>query len=225
MRHDHVATEVAETLSRRDDVLAVLLGGSVARGEHQPSSDVDLLVVGTDDLDLPTRQNHRGFLVERISHTERAWLQRFDRPKTSWLYAWLEATVLYDSGPARRLQHQARRVQTTYRASAELKSLLATFLWHGQAKLDRVRPDDTQSQGFWSSIFVETIIDAMYTVHDVPLPAGSRRMAYLSLVPMTGTERRDLDTLLTGATADRFHAAQRLVESLRPQLGPADHET
>ena len=157
--------------------------------------------------------------------TEQDWLHHFDRPKTSWLYAWLEATVLYDSGPARRLQHQASRVQTDYRASAELKSLLATFLWHSQAKLDRVRPNDTRSQGFWSSIFVETIIDAIYTVHDVPLPAGSRRMAYLSLVPMTGIELQDLDTLLTGTTADRFQAAQRLVESLRAQLGPADHES
>lgn len=224
-KHRDIAAEAAEVLARRDDVYAVLLGGSVARGEHQTSSDIDLLIVGDDTFDLPVRQTHGGLLVERIAHTERAWVDRFDRPKTSWLYAFLEATVLYDRGPAQRLRHEARTVQASYRASTELRSLLATFLWHGQAKLDRVRPEDARSQGFWSAIFVETIIDALYTVHHVPLPAGSRRMAYLSLVPMTANELRDLDALLTGSTAHRFEAAIRLVKSLRSQLGPADHES
>jgi predicted nucleotidyltransferase len=224
-RHLHVAAAVAESLARRDDVEAVLLGGSVGRGEHQASSDIDLLIVSTDAFALPVRETYGELLVERIAHTEGDWLGRFDRPKTSWLYAFLEANVLFDSGAAERLRHQARTVQATYRASPELKSLLATWLWHGQAKLDRVQPEDAELQGFFSSVFVETIIDGLYTVHDVPLPAGSRRMAHLSLVAMTAREQRDLHSLLTGGTADRFEAAQRLVGGLRDQLGPADHET
>lgn len=42
---------------------------------------------------------------------------------------------------------------------------------------------------------------------------------------MTAHETRDLNELLTGSTTNRFAAAKRLVESLRSQLGPADHET
>jgi hypothetical protein len=66
---------------------------------------------------------------------------------------------------------------------------------------------------------------AVVTVHDVPLPAGSGRMAHRDLVPLTDSEHRDLHALLTGETADRFQATERLLASLWSQLGPADHET
>ncbi len=223
-RHRDVAAAAGRELACRDDVHAVLLGGSVARNEHRPTSDIDLLVVVGEDFALPVREMHGDLLVERISHTEQGWFDRFDRPKTSWLYAFVEATVLYDTGPAKRLQHQASSVQATYRASRELKSVLATSLWHGQAKLDRVQPADARAQGFWSSVFVETIIDALYTVHDVPLPAGSRRLAHLTLVPMEDDEQEAVGALLTGNSADRFDATNHLVRSLRQKLGPADHE-
>lgn len=222
--HRRIAEQEAAELAARDDVAAVLLGGSVVRGEHQPSSDVDLLVVGPESTELPVRRVVRGVLVERTSHSEAGWAARFDRPRTSWLYAFLEATVLFDDGSGRRLQQQAQAVQESYRASPELRSLLATSLWHGQAKLGRAIHGDDQVRGYWAGICVETIIDALYTVHDVPLPAGSRRMDYLHLVSLTVEERKDLAQLLTGTTQQRFEAATRLITAVRHELGPADHE-
>jgi len=71
---------------------------------------------------------------------------------------------------------------------------------------------------------VETLIDAVYTVHDVPLPAGSRRLEHLADVPLTATEEIHLEQLLTGSAPVRIAAAVALAETLRAALGPADHE-
>ena len=224
--HGVVASRAAGELAERSDVLAVMIAGSVARGEHVASSDVDLLVVTSEDAELQTSERSLvdGLLVEWIARPEAVWLSRFDRPKTSWLYAFLDARIVSDSGPAARLQAAARDLLSTYRTSAKLRELLATWLWHGQAKLDRARrTGDLTVRGYWAALFVETVVDGLYAVHDVPLPAGARRLEYLHLVPLTSGESDLLDSMLTGDTDRRFEATCALVASLRQQLGAPDH--
>jgi predicted nucleotidyltransferase len=222
--HRRLAEQTALELSRRGDVEAVLLAGSVARNQHHPSSDVDLLVVGPDSSTLAVRVLVDGLLVERIAHSEAGWMKRLDRPRTSWAYAIREAVPLLDRGAGQRLHLAAQDVFRNYRASDTLRSLLATALWHGQAKLARALSADDRAQGFWSSVMVETLIDGLYTVHDVPLPAGSRRLEHLAEVPLTSDEKIHLEQLLTGSPHDRIAAAAALAETLRAALGPADHE-
>jgi hypothetical protein len=71
---------------------------------------------------------------------------------------------------------------------------------------------------------VESVLDGVYAVHDVPLPAGARRLAYLHLVPLTDEEDTLIDTMLTGSLAERFEATRLLIARQRRDLGPADHE-
>lgn len=221
--HRSTAERAAAELGLRGDVDAVLLGGSVARGEHRSSSDVDLLVVA-EYVDLPVRVVVGGVLLERIVHSEAGWVGRLARPRTSWAYAVREAIPLFDQGAGERLRAAADTALTSYRASDTLRSLLATNLWHGQAKVERALDADLMAQGFWASLLVETLIDALYTVHDVPLPAGSRRLEHLAAVPLTGTEQALLQQLLAGSALARLQAAAALAARLRAQLGPADHE-
>jgi len=222
--HRRIAEQMAVELGRRDDVEAVLLAGSVARDQHRPSSDIDLLVIGPDSSTLAVRIVVDGLLIERIAHSEAGWTQRLDRPRTSWAYAIREALPLLDRGAGQRLQAAAQDVFRTYRASDTLRSLLATALWHSQAKLARALSADAQAQGYWSSVMVETLIDALYTVHDVPLPAGSRRLEHLPEVTLTADERIHLEQLLTGSPHVRITAAAALTDTLRGALGPPDHE-
>lgn len=220
--HRAVALAHAESLRGRDDVQAVLLAGSVARGEHLASSDVDLLVVGPESMDV--RVEVGGLLVERIAHSEQAWASRFDRPKTSWLYAFCEAQVLLDDdGAAGRLQQLAATTRADYRTSSALRHDIAQRLWHSQAKLARARDGATREQGFWSAIIIEYTLNALYAVHDVPLPAGSRLAAHLGELPLSTVEQEQVDALLTGTTSQRLHAAIALTTDLLERLGPVVH--
>lgn len=225
--HRAIAERAANDLAGRDDVLAVLLSGSVCRGEHMASSDIDLLVVTTDqsDLEIGRRQLVDGLLLEWIARPEADFRSRFDRPRTSWLYAFLEAEIVMDSGPAARLVAAAKQTLRTYRTAEALRELLATQLWHGQAKLDRAEQRaDARELGFWSAVCTERVIDGLFAVYDVPLPAGARRLEYLHLVPLTDVERSQLDRMLTGTTVERFEATRLLQARLRAALGSADHQ-
>ncbi len=222
-QHRLIADRVTRALVERSTVQAVFLAGSVARGEHLATSDIDLLVVDADAGHAMSRSCEDDILVEVITHTRQEWIDRFDRPKASWLYAFLDAVVLHqvdDTGD--QIKVAALDARDSYRASKQLRSELATRLWHGQAKLARVSPDDQIGMGYWAALCVETILDGLFTIHDVPLPAGSRRLAHLNEVPLTQRERVLLDTYLTGSAGDRFAATVRLCDHLRAELGGAN---
>jgi predicted nucleotidyltransferase len=226
--HEVVALRMAEEIGLRPDVLAVMVAGSVARGDHVSSSDVDLLIVSSTgaQIDRSRRWLVDGLLVEWIARTEQDWLAKFDRPKTSWLYAFLDVRIVTDEGPARRLQTAAKTMLSAYRTSDAQRQVLATWLWHGQAKLDRARVAEHPAQrGFRASLFTEFVLYGLYAVHDVPLPYGARLLDYLHRVPLASRERTLLDSVLTGDTNDRFDATYELVEHLRERLGPPDHES
>lgn len=226
--HRRVAEMVGGELASRDDVLAVLITGSIGRGEHVESSDVDLAVVLADDsrgTQAANRTLRDGLLVEWGARTEADWITRFDRPKSSWLYVFLEGHVLHDTGVAARLAGVARDTLVTYRTSDVLRSELATLLWHGQAKLDRaLASDDPEAQGFWASLVVSSVFDGLYAIHDVPLPAGARRHACLHHVPLTTWEHKRLTAFLTDGPRQRIEACRDLVAHLRAKLGPPDLE-
>lgn len=219
---------VGRELAARSDVLAVLIGGSVGRGEHMASSDVDVVVVVDERSSLaPTRRRLQdGLLVEWIARTEAEWLVRFDRPKASWLYAFLEGEVVRDTGPAARLIEEAHRVLGRYRSSPALRSEHATLLWHAQAKLDRALASaDPALAGFSAAVATPAVIDALYVAGDVPLPSGWRRLHHLDGLGLCEVESQLLDQMLTGTPRGRLQAVHQLCARLRPRLGAADHET
>lgn len=226
--HRALAEAVANELADNDDVLSVLIGGSVGRGDHGPNSDIDLLVVTVDNAPRAgmVRELRSGHLVECIARSEAQWLARFDRPKTSWLYAFLEAVIAHDTdGSAARLIHAAHRTLDRYQTSPELRSELAVTLWHSQGKLDRALHIGTAADhAYWSGLFAPTILDALYALHNVPLPPGSRRLDYRHRLPLTSEQQRLVDALLVGDPAQRIAAAATLISQIRPLLGEGNLE-
>jgi predicted nucleotidyltransferase len=216
-----MAATVAAELWTREDVSAVILIGSVARGDATSSSDVDLAVVSGEEVEGPAmrRELRGGTLVEIISRSDRGWRERLRRPMPRWLYALLEGQILHDDGVGARLVDAAREARRAYKTPKAVLDEMAAAFWHGQAKVDRALASaDPMTRAYQASLAVDWIIDALYAVHDVPLPAASRRLHYLEDVPLDTGMRRDWQSLLTGDVDERIHANARLQATIRARL-------
>lgn len=216
-----VATAAAIAAAERGDVLAVLLGGSVARGDAVATSDVDLIIVATPSSELVgvRRVFMEDVLVETVAHSVAGWRERFGRPSPRWLYAFLEAEVLHDSGIAQELIAAAREALTRYRTPQSVLEELAVEFWHGQAKVDRALASaDPAVRGYQASLAVDWIIDSLFAVHNAPVPAASRRLDYLAGVDLEPDIERLWIALLTGNADARLDAAAKLVCWLRSRL-------
>jgi predicted nucleotidyltransferase len=185
--HREIARVVAEELAERDDVLAVLLVGSAARGTEVASSDVDLLTVltGADRKDTKPRTLRDGYLVEMWAKTETEWEERFRRAKPRWIYSFLEADVLHDTGAGARLRTAAQSAHDHYETPEQVRQELATTLRHGEPKLRRALQAGGEQAGYWASVFLPGVLDGLYAAYDRPPPAGSRRLDLLQTLPLS----------------------------------------
>jgi predicted nucleotidyltransferase len=224
--HHGIAGIIAGELAERDDVLAVLIVGSLARGEELDISDVDLLTVCTgENRDGPKPRTLRdGYLVEIWAKTEAAWAERFRSTRPMWIYAFLEADVVYDTGPASRLRSAAQRAYDEYRTPEDVRQELAASLSHGQPKLRRALRASGEHAGYWASVLLPEILDGLYAVYDRPRPPGSRRLDLLHTLPLSGEERHRVTLSCTGSPEQRLKAIAVLYETLTQRLGPPDLE-
>lgn len=206
--HRRTAQGFARELSDQREVDAVLLHGSTVRGQTVESSDVDLLVVITDDGVELGRFHHRNELVvDLVTHGREDWLERLRRPRPMWLCAFMEAEPLVDHGPGAHLVEVARRRYEAYRTPDATKTELADASWHGRAKLTRAQRSAGAEAGYWAWVyFVDAIIGMLYAVADRPLPPGSRRFDLVGTLDLPVHQLALVEQLCAGSARGRIAA-------------------
>ncbi len=207
--------------AKRDPaVSAVLLTGSIARGDALPGTDIDVRYLAT--VDGPATFE-RGFeddlLVERTFTDERSALaQLIENPMH--VYAYLDGRILYDrDGALSRLRAEAERVFRGYRAPQQLKVDLAEDLRHPEDKIrvgleagDLLRAVYCLSTSSWG------LIQGLWAANDRPLPPNSSVRPHLR--DLAGPE--DLETqferLFLGEPRQRAQTGLFLLGWIRQRL-------
>ena len=218
--HGRVLSAILADARADPGVRGLLLTGSLARGTARPDSDLDVLVVTSEQAtDAGWRSAARPLPVDFLVRTPGEWRARFapDRPRDeSWGYAFLDAVVLHDpDGIAAGLVADAARIHEQYQVPASVKAHY-TRLWH------HVRPKmlavlsrgDPVEIGWASAVMTNDVLRTAWAASDLPNPS-------LDL----GTVHRHLDDLTIPADASAqiraiLRASPR--ESLQRQLGLID---
>jgi predicted nucleotidyltransferase len=218
--HRRVLSAILADARADPGVRGLLLTGSLARGTARADSDLDILVVTSEQpTDEGWRSAARPLPVDFLVRTPGEWRARFapDRPRDeSWGYAFLDAVVLHDpEGIAARLIADAAVIHERYRVPASVKAHY-TRLWH------HVRPKmlavlshgDPVEIGWASAVMTNDVLRTAWAASDLPNPS-------LDL----GTVQRHLDdlTIPTDAPA-QISAILRAPprESLQRQLDLID---
>ncbi len=99
-----------EELMQRADVVGVIMFGSWARGNNRPDSDVDLVVVLTEDY-RRTVEHRDGQAFEIIYTTEKGAFDYWESHKDDAAGLWAVAKVLFDKdGTIKRLETKIKEV-------------------------------------------------------------------------------------------------------------------
>lgn len=130
------ALEVLIDDAERDaEVIALLLTGSMARGDALPGTDIDVrILVRTLTAPSFTRQQRAGVLIEQTLTTEKfAQTKLLSNPMH--VYAYLDGVILYDpDGALRRMRAVAEQLLSSYRVPNPQKRELADALSHPEEK-------------------------------------------------------------------------------------------
>ena len=208
---------------RVDGAAAVLLHGSVVRGQQRPDSDIDLLVVTDDNRrQLPRHQALDGFDVEAIVGTSSEWQGRLDRDQPTLTYAWAEARPLDDpAGVGATLVKYARNRLDTYTTPDIVRQNLRQWWQHVAPKLAASRDRTDVEAGIAAAISLDKIIETLFAVNNRPNPPAAstpRRLALLTDLTVPAGLHDLFAAATTGTAHQRAHACLQLIDQTPPLL-------
>jgi predicted nucleotidyltransferase len=224
-KHRRLLQEVLEQARRDDEVIGVLLKGSVARGDARPGSDLDVYILLRNGCSRAFQSEWReDVLVERtFADLNRAKDKLEADPM--WVYAYLDGRILYDpQGGLAQLAALAHTRFETYRASPERKADLAYWLESTEHKIVAAKASgDHFRAAYVSGVTLWPILEAVWAANDRPVPPCGSVWAHvgdLDRGPRDAAAR--LRRLFAGDDAERVRAAIEVIEWAVPALRGAE---
>lgn len=210
--------------ARKDpDVIGLLLTGSVARGDAQPGTDIDLRYVLAPGLERPFRRfrTDDGVLVE-ADHTDLfSSISRLEA-NPMHAYAYLDGRILHDpEGALARLREHARQRYEAYRMPQHEKDELAFQLWCSRDKITvALDAGDPMKAAFAVGCGGWGIVQGLWAANDRPLPPHSSVRPHLGdLAGPPGLPDR-FEKLFLADTENRIRTMLELLDWILPRLSP-----
>lgn len=220
--HDRIVAQRLDELRADPDVLAVLLTGSVARGDQRPDSDIDLFALLREGTPKRVWETWReGILVECTARTESRVRETLaSDPKES--YRFTEGRILHDpSGTLADLAQLAARTLAHYHLSLADRRVIVKWLRAAQLKLTgAINMRDDFRAGYAVATTSWMLITGLFAVNQRPVPMQGAVRFHL---PTLLLRPDDLDDLLAAVFTDpsaneRARAAEELAAWILERL-------
>ncbi len=211
VEHKNIIDNLASELKEDENNIALFVTGSVARGEANKTSDLDLLLVTKNASDF-VEKTEKGIVVEIKSNTLDGFITKMnDNPMN--IYQWLDAKVVFEKEDLlSKLQANAQKILNSYTPpDFPRKWLDSTMIKIVSAK----EKGDDMALGFQTSNILWKIVEGFYILNREPLPPSTtafRRISTLKKLPdnFAGI----WGSVLTGNLSERSNATLVLLNFL-----------
>jgi predicted nucleotidyltransferase len=214
MLYGKLVEDLVEEARGDEEIVGLLLTGSLARGDALPGTDIDLRYVLADGLTRAARSAPRdGVLVEQ-SFTDAAAARATLEANPMHVYAYLDGRILHDPlGVLAELRTLAERRFQAYRTPAEEKARIAFLLGCSQDKIDVAwNGGDLLKAAFVTGTSSWQIIEGLWAANDRPLPPNSSVRPHLGdLAAGPAGVEATYERLFLGDTVERVETAQELI--------------
>lgn len=173
--HRTLLRAAVQEATHDEEVVGLLLTGSVGRGDALPGTDLDLVLILAEGCSRPFRREMvDGILVER-THLDApsAWMQLDGHPMV--VYGYLDGRILYDPQNAlERLRLHARARLEAYETPPQHRQETAFLL---RCSRDKMRValggGDLLKAAYVAGTSSWQIIEGLWAANDLPVPPNS----------------------------------------------------
>lgn len=185
-KQEKIIEDIKLDFEKDEDCHALLVTGSVARGEATESSDIDLIQIAHTDVAFIEKKIN-GIVVEVKTHTREVYLEEM-RSKPMNVYQWLDAKLIFDKeNVSQELIEEARKIFETYKADPKEKQAVKKWLRSTKIKINEAMKSNNLSLiGFNVSNILWKMVEGLYIVNDQPTPPSTtayRRIKTLDVLP------------------------------------------
>ncbi|GIN58281.1 DNA polymerase subunit beta [Lederbergia ruris] len=209
--HQNLINKIYDEMIKDDEVIGILIQGSVARGENYQSSDLDIFVLLKDDLKRTfSSEYRRGILVEyKYSNFESALKKCETQP--SALYNFLDAIILFDKkGTLKYLELLVITLFKQYKTPKSEMQSIAYWLESSHIKIiaaeeakDMVKACFVLSTTSWK------ILEGIWAVNNRPMPPNGSVLYYLRFLDKIPD--KEITSMFIGNEKDRIESAKIII--------------
>lgn len=223
-KYQKIVDQVIEDLKRRKGVEAILLSGSVARGDFTPYSDIELNVIVNkevegefDDEDLYRSREKEGVFVEIYYASADSWKREIlsEKEEPRVLNQFCEAKILYDPHRvAKHLVDLAKKAFTQFNYPSRYVELAKYATKHNRNKiLSRLYQGKQLAAAIDADIAVSWILRGLTYLLNIPNTEVSRNVEeILASKQLTEDLKRTLMLAIKGNSRRRTKASIRLCD-------------
>ncbi|GAA1708578.1 nucleotidyltransferase domain-containing protein [Kribbella yunnanensis] len=173
--YEELVAELVAEAQRDEEVVGVLLTGSVARGDALAGTDVDLRVILGDGVSRPALHEVRGGVPVEWGYADERGAREALEKAPMHVYAYLDGRILHDpAGVLSRLRQQAVQRFEGYRVSEVERAELERNLRYPAEKIRvAVAGGDLLKAAFVASTTSWFLIEGLWAANDRPLPPNS----------------------------------------------------
>jgi len=223
--HRQIVTEIYHKTMYDNEIIGLLLQGSVARGDCYQSSDIDIYVLLRDELNRPFFSEYRDNILVEIKYVNFEHSTNNCKVTPMGIYNFLDSVILFDhQGKLKELRELAKNTFHQYRTTqSEIKSI-AYWL---ESSLVKIKAANEEQDDLKASFVVTTtswqMLEGIWAVNNKPVPPNGSVLFHLrdlERIPENMTEK--IKFLFTGNVKERTETAIEMIEWTIGQLSATD---
>ncbi|MGW5362549.1 hypothetical protein [Actinopolymorpha pittospori] len=218
--YDALLRDLVDEAGHDEDLVGLLLTGSLARGDALPGTDLDLRYILTDGQSRPFSSESRdGVLLEQGYSDAAAEAAKIDAQPMN-VYAHLDGRILYDpQGVLARLRRQAQKRFDTYQVSEQERSTTDFLLQCCQDKIKvALAGGDLLKAAFVTGTASWRLMEGLWAANNRPLPPNSSVRPHLKDLAGPPDVEALYARLFLAETPERVQVTLELIDWIRARL-------
>jgi len=220
--YQQLLQEIVTEAREQDNILGILLIGSVGRGDALPGSDLDMRFILPTGMRRHLQSEVRyGVLVE-CGYADMALARSKLETKPMEVYAYLDGNILFDPlGLVEQLTEQAKHCFESYQCPEPERNAISYWLMSVRLKLlAALKAGDLLKGAYVSSTASWPILTGLWAANDRPIPPNGSVWVHLKDLSKgpPGVEEL-LRQFFGGETLHRIQTAIDLIDWIIAHLG------
>lgn len=208
-----------------DEIVGVMLQGSVARGDAYPRSDLDLFMLLQAGCQRAfSSEVQEGILLEcHYGNFEQAKIKIEKNPML--VYGFINGHILYDvDGSLRQLVALAQQCLADYQVSQEARKAISYWLQSARIKIIAAKEaGDFLKASYIASTTSWTVLEGLWAINNKPMPSAGTVLPHLGdLTYKPDNLHQLMEALFMGDGLARIDAIVEVIDWSTPLLSEKD---
>ncbi|MCI0764919.1 nucleotidyltransferase domain-containing protein [Bacillus sp. TL12] len=213
--HKKLVRTILNDSMAKDEIIGLMLIGSVARGDAYPDSDLDLYFLLENGYNKKFHSEIKGNILIEYKYADFNQVQlNFDKNPME-LYSFLDGKILFDNkGFLKQLMGIAQQKYNAYYISENKIKGISHWLNSSLIKINAaLKVNDVLKASYILNTSTWVMLEGIWVINNKPIPPSGSVLVHIKELSNKPTHLDDLlNKVFLGSTTERIHSAILIIE-------------